>query len=229
MQASGKVVLGSLATLATLLLAGCGRQPSAPNGLADGSPARIARVPFEGVEGPTVLTHVRRTTLDGTAVDARVASCLREGWSEPAAGKLVHRVTTDGESVTFVGSSGRTLQACDGARGARTRDRPWCGHAYGRLSHGRLLDPRLDLGGCTTSDGRDVGFVWVEPRPGARFVVVTRHGFSEAYPTAGPLPVRISATEGLDTARSTAALEVSEHAGDGRALRRYRLEARVAG
>jgi hypothetical protein len=92
-----------------------------------------------------------------------------------------------------------------------------------------LRDPRLDLGGCTTSEGDPVAFAWVQPSQEARYVVVAQRGFGELYETSDGLAVRISSTAQVDLQRSRATFRVSEHAGDGRRLLVYELEASVSG
>jgi hypothetical protein len=222
------VALGSLAAAAVLALAlaACGRAPSAPATLVDGSRAPSPDVVLEGVDGPLVAVRTRVVRRHLGASPA-AASCLRADWSEPPAAPAVHRVGTSGESVTLAGGSRRALLACDGT-GARGAGR-WCGHAFGRLGRGRLRDPRLDLGACLTPDRRPVAFAWIVPGPGTRYLVVRRRGFSESYATAAGLPVRIAFTERIDLERSRAAVEVSEHAADGKLLRTLEMEAVVSG
>jgi hypothetical protein len=58
--------------------------------------------------------------------------------------------------------------------------------------------------------------------------VVEQHGYVEAYRVAGGLPVRVANTD-VDVGRSSALFVVSEHDRDGRLLRAYRIEPRVAG
>ena len=69
----------------------------------------------------------------------------------------------------------------------------------------------------------------MQPGAGTRFVVVEQDGYSEVYPVAGAMPVRVATTTGLDLERSSAVLELSEHANDGRKVRESRIEARVSG
>jgi hypothetical protein len=92
-----------------------------------------------------------------------------------------------------------------------------------------LLDPRLDLGGCSTRDGRPIAFVWVETGPRTRYVAVHHSSFVEVYEVALGLPVRVTTTESVDLNGSHASFEVSEHSSSGHLLADYALEARVAG
>jgi hypothetical protein len=194
----------------------------------DGTPAESPSVALEGIELPVVLSATRVVDAAYTERTSRVESCLREDWNDRPSGAVVHRIGAFGESVTFRNGSSTGLYGCDDGRRRREADRRWCGHVYGRLSGGLLHDPRLDLG-CSTNDGRAVAFAWVSPGPRTRFVVVHHDGFAEAYRLAARLPVRVATTSRIDTAGSRATFELSEHDSDGRRLRAYALEARVAG
>jgi hypothetical protein len=91
-----------------------------------------------------------------------------------------------------------------------------------------LLDPRLDIG-CSTDDGTQMGFVWVQPSTDARYVTVEQQGYGEVYEVAGELPVRVATTTDVEVEGSRASFDLSEHGADGRLIRSYTLEARVAG
>lgn len=212
----------------TILAAGCRGGESVPGTLADGSPARTAGVRLEGVDGPVLRTRRLRTDVAGARASPRTAACLRSRWSGRPASPVVWRVAASGESVTFPGQSGRALQACDGA-GDRAASKAWCGHAFGRTVSGRLRDPRLDVGGCRTSEGDAIAFAWIEPMPGARYIVVHRSGFSESYEIGDGLPIRVAVTERVDVGRTRATFVVSEHTATGRLLRERKLEAVVSG
>ena len=92
---------------------------------------------------------------------------------------------------------------------------------------GRLADPRLHVG-CVDAEGRRLGFAWLEPARGARWVVVEEPGRTEVYEVAGGLPVRMT-TERVDVASSSATFVVVQYAADGRELARGPLRAVVAG
>lgn len=222
----------SALVLAMLLLVGpsCARSDDdTPRKLVDGTPPEAPSVQFEGVDLPAVLTRVRAVSAARADPGSRMGSCFGQGWDDRPIAQAVRRVGALGESVTFRGASRNTLSACDDSAGASEGERPWCGHVLGRLVEGALRDPRLDLGGCSTSDGRPVAFAWVTPGPGTHFVVVHHGEFAEVYRVAAGLPVRVATTSGIDTTSSSATFELSEHADDGRRLRGYSLEARVAG
>lgn len=212
-----------------IVTSGCGDGRDAPRTLVDGSPARTLRVELEAVDRPIVASRVVERDVRAVAQGSRIASCLRDEWSERPAGIVVRRIGVLGESVTFSSRSDRSLQACDGTRSADLRALPWCGHSFGRLTGGRLHDPHLGLGGCRSEEGKHVAFAWVEPGPRTRYVVIDQAGFSEAYETAADLPVRVATTTRVDERRLRAVLEVSEHSADGRKLRSYELEASVSG
>lgn len=211
----------------TFVAGACGGGPESPTLLVDGSRARGASIRFEGADEPVLQTKVRLVPARSVRTGSPLDDCRRDNWSAAPGTLIVHRIGADGESATFLDPSRRALMACDGARDAAGRR--WCGHVYGRLVRGRLRDPRLDLGGCSTADGQQIAFVWVTPGPHTRYVVVERGGFSESYETAAGLPIRVHATERIDSARSSAIVGIAEHGSDGRRLRTYGVEARVAG
>jgi hypothetical protein len=142
---------------------------------------------------------------------------------------VVARVGVNGESITFRSSSGHTLIACDRAAAVSEGRDVWCGIAAGRLEHGRLQDPRLDLAGCRNAAADPVAFAWVEPGRAAHYVTVAQPGFTEVYRVASGVPVRVTTTSGIDQEGSRASFRITEHDGDGRLLRAYTLDARVAG
>lgn len=199
----------------------------APTALADGSVVRTPPVELEGVDKEVVLTSVRTLDAASVAPGTPSAACLRER-SDRAAGPVVVRVSAYGTSATFRTSAGRGVYACDRGGGPPGGLRPWCGRAFGRLSSGRLRDPRLDLG-CSSADGAPLAFAWIEPGPDAAYVTVRQHGFAETYAVSSGLPVRVSTASGIDLDTSSAHLDVSEHARDGSLIREYTVEAQVAG
>lgn len=215
--------------LPVLAAPSCTRADGAPRELVDGTTAKRPSVQLEGVHVPAVLTLVHVVTAVRAGPPDRARSCFRQGWSDSPRGVAVHRIGGLGESVTFRNGSRDGVYSCDDSPGPREGNRPWCGHAFGRLTGDLLRDPRLELGGCSTDDGRPVAFAWLAPGRGARFVAVHHPDFAEVYRVAAGLPVRVATTSGIDMLSSSATLELSEHAADGRRLRAYVLEARVAG
>jgi hypothetical protein len=205
--------------------AGCsgGDTPPTPTSLVDGTPARSPPIALEGVERPSVMTRSRVLSAVGSIdVGPGMGSCLA---SAPPDGVVI-RIGASGASATFRGEGEREVHACD-ASSSGTRRPSWCGRAFGRLDDGRLRDPRLSLT-CRDDEGDPLGFAWVQPGAGASYVVIARRGYGEVYPLRGDLPVRVT-TDDVDVGRTSATFAVSEHAGDGRRLRSYELEARVSG
>jgi hypothetical protein len=136
------------------------------------------------------------------------------------AGRITHSLT--------IAQRGRVeVFACD-ATGVRLEGREWCGVSAGRLKHGRVSDPRLELL-CRDRRGRHVASAFVNPTHRARWVAVAQRGFSELYPTAAGLPVRIATTTGVDYAHARATFRVTQLDAAGRVLERARIVARVAG
>jgi hypothetical protein len=200
--------------------------PGPPPSLFDGSPAREPHVELEGVDTPVIRT--RAMVERGVPGSERRTSCLESFPGRRPSTVSVARVSVLGETVTFRDASGTSVLGCDNGAGSRDDDRRWCGGAYGRLYDGRLLDPRLDLL-CTDADDSPIAFAWIVPSAGSRFVVLRQDGYAEAYETAASLPVRVASSVGIDVATSSAILDVSEHDREGALLRRYSVEARVAG
>jgi hypothetical protein len=223
--------IGSLLALALLLAtsfgAGCSRDGTSAQRLLDGSEATAPPVELEEIDEPAVLTKAR-------VVDAAIrrgamsTSCLERDWGLRSAGTSVERVGVSGASVTFPEASGRSVFGCDASTDPRESGARWCGGAYGQLFDGRLRDPRLGLG-CTTEDGEDMAFLWVEPGERSRYLAVPQPGYVEVYEVAAGLPVRIATTSGLESDPLGATVEISEHDSAGRLLARRRIEAVPAG
>ncbi len=212
-----------------MLLPGCdGTGSGAPTALLNGSPAAELSVDLEGVESPPVLTSVTTSGIDEIQTGSATAICLERARADRTSGPIVMRVGVSGESVTFRNESQHGLYGCDNSQGPREAGRQMCGVAFGQLSAGRLRDPRLDLGACTTEDGANLGFAWIESNPRARYVAVEQDGYVEVYENAGGLPVRVT-TSDVEIERSSATFRVSEHTSDGSLIRKYRLEPSVAG
>jgi hypothetical protein len=217
--------------VASVLIAavvGCGTQHRPPAELVDGSAAVQPKVPLQGIGSPVILTRVKVTASDEVEQGSPEARCL----GGPARGgkpigDVVVRIGVWSASVTFRETS--SVGGCDGTGAASASGPRWCGGSYGRLVAGRLRDPRLDLAGCRTANGRAAAFAWVDPGPRTRYVVVREPGYAEAYPIVHGLPVRIATTSHIASEPLGASFEVFEHDATGRLLRRYRLEARPAG
>jgi hypothetical protein len=218
------VALGLLPCLATTAC-----RDEAPTRLADGAPARASPVVLEGISQRAIATELEVVPLVRVSPRSALARCLGRLSTDAPVTKIVVRTGVVGRSVTVGTVSHRALYACDGRPVNGSGTAHWCGTAYGRLEHGRLLDPRLDLSACTDAGGRPLAFAWMEARDDARYVAVRQPGYAEVYPVRGRVPVRIASTTGVDLESSRATFEISEHDARGQLLRAYELEARVAG
>jgi hypothetical protein len=209
---------------------GCGGSRSAqPTRLMNGARASSPPERLDGVTDPVVLTRVRVVRAARISSGSAAMSCMRRtGVEIDRSAPVVERVGVTGESVTFREASGRSLDGCDNSLGPREDRRRWCGEAGAELVRGRLRDPRLDVI-CQTEDGTPLGFVWIQPSARTRYVAVAQRGFTEAYEVAGGLPVRVTTVTDVDLARFRATLRITEHDRRGRLVRRYRLDAAVAG
>lgn len=207
---------------------GCAGGRSAPEVLVDGSKAVAPPTELEAVSGAAVATVARIVDEGDVSKGSPAADCLRGPARDFRPDRpVVERVGVHGSTVTLQDRDG--LYACDDTPGPKVERRRWCGGSFGHLSNGRLLDPRLDIGGCRTTDGEPVAFLWIQPAPGAAFVAVRQPGYAEVYPVAGGLPVRISTVSGLDTDPLGATIDVSEHDQAGKLLRDYEVRAFPAG
>lgn len=219
------VVLSAVASL--VAAPGCADDRSVPTQLMDGSrPAESPSV-LAGSVDPTILTST--SVIDSSALEpgSPAAVCLDQAWDAVPSGTAVVRVGVSGESVTARTRSG--IYGCDDSQGIREGNDQWCGRAFGRLHAGSLPDPRLDVGLCRTADGRPVGFAWVEPHRDVRYVVVQQDHYQEVYEVAAGLPVRVVTTRDIETEGSSATFRLAEYDERGEMIRRYTLEATVAG
>jgi hypothetical protein len=217
------------AALVVLAAAGCGgggKSLHPPDRLSDGS--RPAAVPPElsDVDGAVVVgTRVIR----GLELEQKpYVDCLADvpGGSPTVA---VERVTADGRTLTFATPDHRTLVACDGAPNAREGSKTWCGGEVGRLENGRVNDPRLDLANCLTRDRRTVAYAFMQPAPGARWLVVDHDRFSEIYDARDPYAVRVSTTDGIDANAASAKFRIRSYDGAGKKIGDEIVATQVAG
>ena len=194
----------------------------------DGSTPERLPVELQRVaEANVVLTSVKVTDFADIVASSPIAECFRRS-SNPPSGPVVERVGVISASVTAQTRDGRGIDGCDDTSGPREENRRWCGGAYGQLYAGRLRDPRLNIG-CRTEDEEVVGFVWVQPGENARYVSVEQPEYVEVYEVSNDLPVRVATRDGVQIEGSLATFDLYEHDADGGLLRRYRLEAAVAG
>lgn len=218
--------------LSLLLIAGvlvaCAHGDDMPTRLMNGSTPGTLSIKLQNIPATDiVLTSVKVTDFADIVPDSPIAECFRQS-SNPLSGSVVERVGVVSSSVTSRTTDGRAIDGCDDTSGPREENRRWCGGAFGQLFEGRLRDPRLNIG-CLTEDDEMVGFVWVQPGERARYVSVEQPGYVEVYEVADDLPVRVSTRNGVEVEGSRATFDLFEHDEDGRLVRRYRLEAAVAG
>lgn len=207
---------------------GCSSGPGHPPGrLVDGTRWKAPPVRLEAPR-PQILTRVVAIDANQATAGTAAGECLRSAREHRAGGKVVVRTGVRGISVTFRTASGRALIACDDDHAVRAAHSSWCGRAYGRLDIGRLVDPRLDLAGCRTATGDPIAFAWFTPSPDTAYLAVRQKSYTEVYPVARSLPVRVT-TDAIAPDRSGATFEISEHATSGALLRSSTLDARVAG
>ena len=217
-----------VACLLVSLVTACADEEPETRRLMDGSEAPTLSVELQGVPHPVVLTKVRAVQASTIGPDSLASSCIRHDPDSRPSGTVVERVGVMSESVTMRDASSPVLIGCDNSPGRRERDLRWCGGAHGMLYDGRLRDPRLSMV-CESQDRQPMGFVWIHPRPHARYVAVIERDYTEVYGVAGDLPVRVSTATGVQPEGSRASFELAEHDAAGTLLRRYRLDAAVAG
>jgi hypothetical protein len=138
----------------------------------------------------------------------------------------VDRRTGRRRTLAFRSADGRFLDSCD-AIGVRVEGRRWCAASTGTLYGGRLRDPRLTL--CRPPAGTPVAFIWVTPRPGARWIGIRRGRHTELYRVAAGLPVRVSSDRNVRIRGSSATFFVRQYDARGRMIARQTVVARVAG
>jgi hypothetical protein len=225
-RTGGAVALVGVAVV--VAMAGCSSESHRPPAqLVDGTTSKAPSVRLDA-PNPQILTAVASIETKEALAGTAAGECLRAAREHQASGPVVVRTGAAGISATFTTASGRALVACDGDHALRADDRSWCGRAYGRPDRRRLLDPRLDLAGCRTSAGDTIAFAWFTPGRDTAYIAVQQKGYTEVYPVAGRLPVRVT-TDRIAPDRSGATFEMSEHGPSGALLRSSTLEARVAG
>jgi hypothetical protein len=219
----------AVAALALLGLAGgCGGSGvDAPAHLSDGSVPPTVPAELAGVDG-AVVAGTR--LLRGLDLEREpYVACLKDvpGGSPAVA---VERVTADGRTLTFATADRRTLIACDGAPRAEEPRGPWCGEASGRWEvGGRVNDGRLGMTNCLSAGRKTVAYVFVNPAPRARWLVVDHDHFREIYDASDPYPVRISTTDGIDEDTSSLKVRVRSYDAAGKEVGAETLHAVVAG
>jgi hypothetical protein len=188
---------------------------------AVGERARGGAPPVPGAV-ETVVRVVRAGGLGPT-----LRACRGPGPREWTARTLVvDRRIGARRSLAFRSADGRYVASCDSI-GVRIERRRWCAPSTGRLFAGRLRDPRLTL--CQRRGGKPVAFIWITPRPRARWIGILRAGRIELYRVAAGLPVRVSTDRNIRVTGSRATFFVRQYDGRRRLLVRQTLTAAVAG
>jgi len=212
-----------------LAVAACGSRDhrAHTSRLVDGSVPPVPPGVLGSLGADAVMSRVRfrRAAL----LDTRGRACIASFRGEFAIANealVVERTGAIGASLTFLDARRRVVLGCDRAS-RRVAGAAWCARSVGRLVAGRLEDPRLDIL-CLGGHGEPIGFAWIDPMPGTRWVVVGDGARSEVEPVAAGLPVRV-ATREVDVATSSATFAVTEYDATGAELARYRLPVRVAG
>jgi hypothetical protein len=172
---------------------------------------------------------VDRVRVHRVSLPARgaIGRCIAQTSLRRGSVVVVERAGRITRSLTIAQRASPDVFACD-ATGVRLEGRDWCDVSVGRLAHGRVSDPRLGLL-CRDRRGRHVATAFVNPTRGALWVAVAQQGFSELYPTAAGLPVRIATRTGVDYEHARATFRITQLGAAGRVLERVRIVARVAG
>jgi hypothetical protein len=212
-----------------LFSAGCGMQAreARPTRLLDGTAAPPLPEALDSVGGSAVVSRVR--VLRVAELGARGRACIdafRPEFQITPRTRVVARTGAIGASLTFLDARRRVVLGCD--RTARpAASSPWCARSVGRLFAGRLHDARVDIL-CVDAHGRPIGFGWVEAGEGTRWIVVRDRSVAEVEEVAAGLPVRVMTIQ-VTLADSSARFPIAEYDQQGREVRRYRFNARVAG
>ena len=226
-RARVRLVAAIVVVIGGLSLAACGAGAEQPARLVDGSVEPPLPRALRDLADGAVVSEVR--VRQPSELDVRGRACLDSFRAEfliSPATVVVQRVGAIGATLTFSAVERRVVLGCDRTSLA-VPNGPWCARSVGRLFSGRLRDARVDIL-CRGARGDPVGFGWVEPGRGVRWVVVDQGASKEVEEVAGELPVRI-ATADVDQATSSATFDVRELDSDGKEVRRYRLRGSVAG
>lgn len=215
-----RLKLTAVVLAAASVLSGCHGGSSPPARLLYGEAAQS----FAPVERSVIAVG---RVLDPATLGRRFTSCPVTSSSH--GGIVVERIGVFGESLTFTDRRRRTLYSCDGGTDpAGERRPPWCGSSAGRLVHGTLLDPRLDIV-CRDRKGAALAYAWVEPVASARWVAVDQGSYAELYEVLAALPVRVATRRGIEVARARARFRITQYDAAGKQLVTGALEAAVAG
>ena len=224
--------LARVATATVLLtLVACGETPQKPKArpaLADGSPSQPVPHELSGLGTASVLTRVH--TVTSTNLNRRDRLCIHSEAGRPLGpgDVAVERLDALGSSLTFRPRGGRFVYGCIAGGRNPIAEASWCGHVAGEVRHDRLVDPRLDIGCHTSSGAAPIGSAWIDPVPGARWIVVRDRMRIQIYPTAASLPIRITTTA-VDIETATALFRLEQYDGSGARIAEATLRTAVAG
>lgn len=179
-----------------------------------------------GLPRRAVIDRVRVFRL-ALPAKGSIGRCLRLTMLREGRVLLVERSGVVTRSLTIARIGSQQVFGCD-KTGASFEGHEWCGASAGILRNGRLPDPRLDIL-CVDRRGRHVAAAWVNPLPRARWVGVDQGSYTELYPTAVGLPVRIASTRGVEYNGARATFFVTQYGARAHVLSRGRLVAQVAG
>jgi hypothetical protein len=214
--------LSAIALTAVVLAGGCrdGGESATPERLLYGEPAQT----FSPVQDSVVAAS---RVLDASTLGRRFASCSPGADANGAV--VVERIGVFSESLSFTNRRRTTLYSCDGGDDpSRERAPPWCGRSVGRLLHGRVIDPRLDIL-CRGQNGHPLAYVWVDPVRQAHWIGVDQGAYSELYEVLAALPVRVATNRGIELSRTRGRLDVTQYDIHGKPLLQGIIEAAVAG
>jgi hypothetical protein len=196
--------------------------------LVDGSTPPALPEALGNVERHVVATRVR--VRRASELGARGQACLRRFRPEffiPRGTIVVERAGVLGASLTLRDGRRHVVLGCDRTDRPAGDDGPWCDRSVGRVYSGHLRDPRVDVL-CRSRAGNRIGFAWVEPAVGTRWIGVRSGGRSELYEVAAGLPIRVTTTD-VAVETSSATFDLREYDVHGKEVRRQRLRAGVAG
>jgi hypothetical protein len=145
----------------------------------------------------------------------------------PAGALIVERTGREGASFTVLAGP-NVLFGCDMAPGPKGGSPRPCAVAVGKVSAGRLLDPRLTLR-CGFGRPRPLAFAWIRPLRRTRWIVIRTASADEVYKTARRLPVRVATTVDVAAEDASATFEIEELAADGHVLTQETERIVVAG
>lgn len=224
-----RLVAAVAGAIVVATVAGCAGGDSDSTVAPDGEPSPRLPSSLEGLDN-AVTTRVRVVTASQLDRVARRLCEKRLAVRLNHATVVVERTGPHGSTWTFLMPGGESVGGCDHPPAPlpdrdRAADDPWCAAAVGTFVSRRLSDPRLNV--CETEDGEAVAFVWVEPGPASRWLVVRGDDDMVIYAVTAGLPVRV--TTEVEVGASGAAIDVDHHARQGNLIRSSTIHAVISG